>query len=201
MNKEESTLKKDLVGSVIIGFAAAALSLIVINNLSIPIANWVPFIVFPFLTISGILVGRFLGNKLPILYKFVKFGEAGGLNWLVDFGVLNLLILVTGISSGIYYSVFKGASFVVATGNSYAWNKKWVFESKEKKVGGELTRFLIITVLGMALNVLIATSIVFFGPKVFEGIDSKVWANLAAAIGSLLAMAWNFIMYKFWVFK
>lgn len=201
MNNSESSLKKDVIGSFLIGILAGLFSLIVIKNLNIPVPFWAALIAFPIMTTVGILVGRFLGSKLPILYKFVKFGEAGGLNWLVDFGVLNLLILMTGIASGLYFSVFKGISFVVATGNSYAWNKKWVFESTEKKVGGELVRFLVITVIGMAINVALASIIVVFGPKLFGELESKVWANLAAAAGSLFAMAWNFIMYRFWVFK
>lgn len=198
--EKETTLKKDVIGSIIIGFAAAALSLIVIYNLVLPIPSWIPFVIFPVMTIAGIFVARLLGKKIPIMYKFVKFGEAGGLNWLVDFGVLNLLILVTGISSGLYYSLFKGASFIVSTINSYGWNKLWVFESRSKDSTGEATKFLISTLLGLGVNVGIASLIVFFGPKMFE-LDAKVWANLAAATGSLMAMAWNFLMYRFWVFK
>ncbi len=197
---KEATFRKDLIGATIIGFAAAGLSLIVLKNLELEISYLVPFLFFPFLTIAGIFVGRLLGNKIPILYKFVKFGEAGGLNWLVDFGVLNLLIMITGISAGLVYSLFKGASFVVATVNSYGWNRLWVFESKSKDTGNEITRFLVITILGLGINVAIASAIVFAGPKIAE-LDSKIWANAAAAVGSLVAMGWNFIMYKFWVFK
>lgn len=202
MKKEKETyLKKDLIGSVIIGFAAAALSLVVIKNLAIPVPLWTPFLVFPAMTVPGIMVGRFLGVKIPIMYKFVKFGEAGGLNWLVDFGILNLLMLLTGVSAGVVYSIFKGISFIVATANSYVWNKHWVFESRNKEEGKEAFKFLVSTGLGMAVNVLIATLIVFAGPRMITGIDTKVWANIAAAVGSLLAMAWNFVMYRFWVFK
>lgn len=199
--EKETTFKKDLIGSLIIGVAAGALSLVVIKNLAIPVPLWSPFIIFPVMTVSGILVGRFLGNRLPIMYKFVKFGEAGGLNWLVDFGVLNLLILLTGISAGIVFSIFKGISFIIATTNSYFWNKQWVFESKSKEEGKEAFKFLVSTGLGLAVNVLIASVIVFAGPKMISGVDAKVWANVAAGVGSLTAMGWNFIMYRFWVFK
>lgn len=198
--QKEATFKKDLIGSIIIGFAAALLSLIVIKNLEIKISFIYPFLVFPFLTIAGIFFGRFIGKKIPILYKFVKFGEAGGLNWLVDFGVLNMLIMLTSISTGIFYSVFKGISFVVATFNSYFWNRMWVFESKNKDTTKEIFKFLIITLIGLGINVATASLIVFFGPKLTV-LEPKIWANIGAAVGSLVAMGWNFIMYKFWVFK
>lgn len=199
--EKETTLKKDLVGSAIIGVVAALFSLIVIKNLSIPLPLWAPFVIFPGMTVSGIVVGRFLGKKLPIMYKFVKFGEAGGMNWLVDFGALNLLILLTGISAGIWYSVFKGISFIGATANSYGWNKYWVFESKAKDQGTEAFKFLVSTGLGMLVNVIVASLIVFAGPKIMPTLESKVVANIGAAVGSLIAMGWNFLMYRFWVFK
>ena len=201
MKKEKfAPLKRDLTGATIIGFAAATLSLIVLANLDVPLPYWAPFIIFPTMTIAGIFVARWLSRWISIMYKFVKFAETGGLNWLVDFGVLNLLIMFTGLSTGIAYAVFKGVSFLVATTNSYAWNKWWVFEARTKSVGSEAGKFVFSTLLGLVVNVGIASLIVIFGPKFVE-LDPKIWANIAAGIGSLSAMAWNFIMYKFWVFK
>jgi len=34
-----------------------------------------------------------------------------------------------------------------------------------------------------------------------EGADLTVWANLGALVGTLAGLAWNFIGYKFIVFK
>ncbi len=201
MAKEnEAPIKRDLVGSLIIGVAAALLSIIVVANLGIPIPLWSTFLIFPPMTVAGIYVGRFLGKRIPVMYKFVKFGEAGGLNWLVDFGVLNLLIMFTEISTGIWYSIFKGISFIVSATNSYFWNKLWVFESRNKDAAGEISKFAIATVLGVGVNVTIAALIVWIGPSMYN-LNSVVWANIAAAAGSIIAMLWNFILYKIWVFK
>lgn len=195
-------LARDLGGAAIIGVLASIFAFIVVTNLKFNISWLILLLGFTGLTVLGILITRLFGEKIPLIYKFGKFGEAGGLNWLVDFGVLNLLILLTGINAGIYFSVFKGGSFAVASTNSYFWNKFWVFEKgKTKKVGAELTRFIISILIGMTVNVLIASTIRFFGPNIFSGIDGNLWANIAAGIGSLLAMVFNFAMFKLWVFK
>ena len=124
----------------------------------------------------------------------------GALNTFLDLGVLNLLILVTGISAGTTYSVFKGASFIVAALNSYAWNKWWTFESKKEKIGKEFTQFMFVSVIGFFLNVGTATLTVnVVGPQF--GITPTLWANIGALLGTMVVFVWNFVGYKFWVFK
>lgn len=202
MDKKQPTMNKqstDLKASALIGLLASIFSLILIRNLNIQIALWMPFLVFIPLCVGGIFIVRFIGEKIPALYQFGKFGETGGLNVLIDFGVLNLLILISGVSTGIFFITFKAISFLVATTNSYIWNKFWVFVKKEKEgETKEVSSFFLVTLIGLGINVTIASLIFFIGPK---NIDTKILANIAAAFGALTAMMWNFLGYKFVVFK
>ncbi len=196
------SFKKDLIGAAIIGAGATVFAYVILSNLNVSNTYLLASLVFLPLCVVGILVGRFLSKYLAIMYKFVKFGEVGGLNWLVDLGVLNILIMITGFSTGIYFSVFKGISFVVSATNSYFWNKNWVFDkSKTKDVGKEVGKFGVSTISGLVFNVLVASLILYFGKNVLSGFDDKNWANIAAVGGSLSAMIFNFVLYKFWVFK
>lgn len=198
MNK----LKTDLAASAIIGLLASIFSLIVILNLGLNVPLWTPFIVFVPLCIVGIFIARIIGANIPFFYQFGKFGEAGGLNWLVDFGFLNLFILVFSISTGIFYSIFKGISFILSVTNSYFWNKFWVFAKKDTKdEASELGKFALVSIIGLGVNVFLASLVVFVGPSFQATISPKLWANIAAAFGSLSAMMWNFLGYKFFVFK
>lgn len=195
-------LKRDLGGAAIIGVLASIFAFIVVTNLKLNISWPILLLVFTTLTVAGIFVIRLLGAKIPLIYKFGKFGEAGGLNWITDFGILNLLIMLTGINGGLYFSVFKGISFVGASTNSYFWNKFWVFEKgNTKKLVSELTKFAVSVTLGLIVNVLIASAIRFTGPGIIANISGNLWANIAAAVGSLLAMVFNFALFKLWVFK
>ncbi len=198
------TVKKDYLASIIIGAVAAVLSVIMVNNLGFQslkvymLAALILLIMPP----AGILVARLIGRKSHSLYQFIKFAETGGLNTFVDLGILNLLILMTGLSGGIFYSIFKGTSFTVAVINSYFWNKHWVFESHIK--GGvrqekEFAKFVTVSVGGFLVNVLVASAIVFFGKSAIN-LTPKLMANLGAAIAFIVTMMWNFFGYKLIVF-
>jgi putative flippase GtrA len=209
---ESKLTKSDIIVSLLIGSAAGWLLLIIINNISqtlpqvklIPLWVWPVF--FPLFCLVWFLLIFFLSKKWLTFYQFGKFVLVGGLNFLVDLGVLNLLIFFTGIAAGWFYSLFKGISFAVAVINSYFLNKFWTFKSAAtndqsvKKVGKEFLTFVVISVIGLGFNNLVASLLVNgLGPQ--WGISENVWANVGAVTASFLAMFWNFIGYKFIVFK
>lgn len=194
-------VQKDYSGAIIIGVLAAILSRVMIVNLDLSI----PYLAFALAIFVacplGILVARFfLNKKIVSLYQFVKFGETGGLNTFIDLGILNLLILITGINGGLYYSLFKGVSFLTAATNSYFWNRFWVFESTEKKkTADEALKFYIVTIIGFLINVLIATLVVKFGQGKFD-IAGNLLANIGAVAAFVITMLFNFFGYKLFVF-
>ncbi|MEK7447317.1 MAG: GtrA family protein [Patescibacteria group bacterium] len=194
--------KKDYKASLIIGAAAAALSVIMVKNFGVtnPATYVLVAVMLLILPPVGIFVARLVGKKIVALYQFIKFAETGGLNTFVDLGVLNLLILITGLSAGIYYSLFKGISFVSAVINSYFWNKHWVFESKEKGEAGEkeFAKFIMVSIGGFIVNVSAASLIIYLAKG--SSMESKTLANVAALIAFVLTMAWNFLGYKLVVF-
>lgn len=195
-------LKKDYKASLIIGAVAAALSVIMVKNFGIE--NLLIYIgvalVLLVLPLAGIFVARLVGKKAISLYQFIKFAETGGLNTFVDLGVLNFLILITGFTAGLYYSIFKATSFVAAVLNSYFWNKHWVFESKAKGKSEEkeFAKFVLVSIGGFIINVAVASLIVALAKDSTQG--PKIIANVAAAIAFILTMAWNFLGYKVVVF-
>ncbi|MBI2626236.1 MAG: GtrA family protein [Candidatus Nealsonbacteria bacterium] len=131
----------------------------------------------------------------------IKFVLVGALNTLVDLGVLNLLIFTSGISTGFAYSAFKGVSFTVAVINSYFLNKFWTFKGQGGATARkEFTQFFIVSFVGFGINVGVASLVVnIIGPQL--GIGDKLWANVGAICATFAAMTWNFLGYKFIVFK
>ena len=85
------------------------------------------------LTVAGMFIAKSLALYFPLLLQLAKFIVVGVLNTLVDLGVLNLLILVTDVTLGPFYVIFKSISFIAAVSNSYVWNKYWTFESKSSE--------------------------------------------------------------------
>ena len=135
-------------------------------------------------------------KKGDIFYQFSKFFLVGGMNVLIDLGILSLLIVLFKIDKGLWYSAFKGFSFLLATVNSYFWNKLWTFETEK----GKFDRFLAVSLIGLLINVGTASLIVNLISIPF-GLTAGAWAIIGALGGSLASLTLNFLGYKFIVFK
>jgi len=196
--------KKDFLASVLAGFLIGLFSFPVTVNLlgdrkllifSIAIGLWV-------LTVVGIGVAGFLGRWLKILFEIAKFGVVGILNTLIDFGVLNLLSYLTKVFGGLALIPLNVISFSVAVVNSYLWNKHWTFKTGGlSQKGKEFAGFVAVSVIGAFLNtatVYLLTTLVFFDGLIFS---SELRLNLAKLAATLVSLTWNFVGYKFFVFK
>jgi|GEM_PF-70648 len=199
--------KTDLIFVLIIGEMVAWLAFAILKTLEFDTVIWKIHlglflaIFVPITALICLYITYLLGKKIPVIFQAGKFITVGISNTLIDWGVLNLLILITGIPAGLFYSVFKGASFLIAVINSYFWNKFWTFKKREiEKPGREFLQFLAISAIGMGINVGVASFVVnVIGPQ--AGISLKAWATVGAAIATIFAMVWNFLGYKFIVFK
>lgn len=179
-------------------------------------------IVVPVLWILGVNLGYFLGRWFRFFNQFGKFSAIGFTNAAVDFGVLNLLIANTGISGGGWYPVFKGISFVCAIIPSYFWNKYWAFrpaadvdrgvEPQRQKVDQgsapdnvgtgtfEFAKFMSVAIVAILINDGVASLVVNYVDPM-AGLNSAVWANVGAVIGSATALVFSFLGFKVAVFK
>jgi putative flippase GtrA len=159
------------------------------------------FILFPLITLFCLWIAFLIGRKFLFVFQVAKFVLVGVLATIVDLGAFSGLILISGIAAGFYASVFKGITFIAATGSKYFLDKFWAFEKMEKTgMGKEFSQFFIVTLIGFAANVGLFSFINNnIGPQF--GIETKLWANLAALSAAVLTAAWNFFAYKFIVFK
>lgn len=194
---------RDLVFGAINGAFIGILAPFIFSNLAlklpVPIVVFVPLLAF--LSSLGIATGYVLSKVRPFFFQLSKFGLIGVANTVVDLGIYNLFIYMSDVSSGYMIAVFKSFSVLAAIVNSYVWNKFWSFEKKETgNVGEEFTQFLMVSLVGLLLNVGITAFVVnIIGAPV--GIADKTWANVGGLTASVLVLTWNFVGYKFFVFK
>lgn len=201
--------KSDIILGLIIGELIALLSLPVLKNFNVGIKliYWIWPIILPIFTVIGLLIAYYIGKRIIVIWEIAKFVVVGALNTFVDLGVLSLLILLTGITSGAYYGVLKGFSFLIATVNSYLWNKNWTFSSMGEgededltEKGKEFGKFVLISGIGFFINVSAALVIVnWIGPSL--NIPPNILAILGGVFAAFCSMTWNFLGYKFLVFK
>ena len=200
--------KSDILSSLILGELAAVFLLLISKNLEhdIPVldmlvkAKWLVFFLVPLLATFGVYSTFRLGRRNPLFFQFGKFLTIGLSNTSIDFGILNLLMFLTNIESGYLYSLFKAVSFLVAVINSYFWNKFWTFENTGTAIGKEVLQFITISGIGFGINVIVASFIVNVIGSVGE-ISPRLWANIGAFAAILISVFWNFLGYKFVVFK
>lgn len=209
MEKKNESFKKDIVLSFLSGEIASWFLIFIIKNPYVKefenlaqIKSFLFFlpIVFPLIFLMGIIGAKFFEKIFQPIFQFAKFVEIGILNTFVDMGVLNLLTGLTGITSGLYLIPMNATSFLVAVTNSYYWNKFWTFKRGMKMVKKEFLSFVVISAIGLGIN----TGVVFLGTTIFlplANLSAGAWLNLVKIFATLIVMFWNFLGYKFIVFK
>ncbi|MDO8664634.1 MAG: GtrA family protein [Candidatus Liptonbacteria bacterium] len=202
--------KKDLTLSLIIGGAVGILFQPIISNFSVDMGRLatvslselrvIAFFVFLFGAPAALFAFYLLSRFVPVLYQFAKFACIGVLNTTVDLGIFNLETFLYGsLPVALVFSVFKAISFLAATTNSFFWNKYWTFGTNARPQAGEVVKFYAIAIIGGFLNVGVATAV---RTANFSFVSANTLVNFVAPIcGILVVFLWNFIGYKYVVFK
>lgn len=145
-------------------------------------------------------ISYLIGKKFLFVFQVAKFLLIGILATLVDLGVFKFLGFIF-LGTKLTDAIFKGISFLVATFAKYWGNKFWAFEKMEKTgMGKEITQFFVVTAISLGINVGIFSFVVnVIGPQF--GILLETWKTIGVIIASIVVAVWNFLGYKFIVFK
>ena len=93
--------------------------------------------------------------------QFFRFVLIGIMNTGVDLLILNLAAWIFAITEGLSYALVKSLSFMGAVIVSYFANKHWTFNDHSKHQSGrKFSHFILISLVGMLINVLAATVVV-----------------------------------------
>jgi len=223
--------KKDYLIAAVAALITVAFLTPMIKNVKIGggMIVYALFAVVPVCWVFGIWLGRFLARWLKFMKQFARFVVVGFLNTAIDFGILNILSIVTGVVAGIKLGSINIVGFAIAALNSYFWNKHWVFQKevqeagpiaspqakpgesesgREKPAGADVLPFIAVAVTGALINsgiVALLTCPCFTsflsGVPVLGGMDAQRWLNVAKACATAFVLVWNFIGMKIFVFK
>lgn len=140
------------------------------------------------------LLNRLRANPKE-LERFLKFAMVGTLGAVIDFSVLNLLILGFGWSKALSNTF----SFSIAVLSNFTWNRLWTFpESRERPVRTQLPQFILVNLIGLGINQLVFLSLdhYVFGPWLGE-----LGYNVAKAVAILIVLFWNYGINRIWTYK
>lgn len=125
--------------------------------------------------------------------QFMRFVIAGTLGFVVDAGVL---YLATSLGAGLYLG--RAMSFFSAVFVTWQINRKITFnygDQVPRSLWQEWWRYCWAMMLGGAINFSAYAATMHFAPV-------RSWTPLlGVAVGTGMAMLWNFFFSKFWVFR
>jgi len=155
------------------------------------------WIALPFFSLFCLWLAYLIGKKWLFIFQAAKFLLVGAFATIIDlkiFELLTLLLIPIPLIS-------KSISFLVATFLKYWGNKYWTFGKYEgEDINKEIIQFFIITSVGLIVDV---ASFYYFtkimGPQF--AISSAIWIKLSVIFAAITAALWNFLGYKFLVFK
>ncbi len=148
----------------------------------------------------GLFIGSRIARKFPHFWQFTKYFAVGSLATAMDLGIFNLLSFITQTFSGFLIVVFNIISFSITLANAYFLHKFWSFEKNSRPQIGEFSQYAGVTIVSVTLN----TALVYFlttilGPP--GTLSPALWENIAKVIAAPPVVIWNFLFYKFWIFK
>lgn len=216
MEENKSVLtKRDLYLGLLAGLIIGLIALPVFKAAKQSLYDQIAVFLVPFFLLAvpvGLIIASWISKKIAIVWQLSKFIVIGGMNTLIDLGVLSLVtfafrglfnieskdLLIFSIT---FYSLYKALSFITANISSYYWNKYWTFQkTSSEKAGSEFLQFFLVSMVGFVINVVVA-SYVFKVIPPFAGMNSDQWGLIGAGAGAIVGLAWNFLGYKFIVFK
>ncbi len=134
-------------------------------------------------------------NNQGELTRFLKFAVVGAIGSAIDFGVLNLLVLLFGWPKGNANLVSVSCAIV----SNFLWNRYWTFpESRERSFHTQLGQYALVNLIGLAINqvVFLTTDTLWFEPTF-----GTLGYNLAKATAILIVLFWNFFVNRRWTYK
>lgn len=129
------------------------------------------------------------------LRDLLRFGLVGGLGFLIDVGLFNLLLL-TALSHAPL--VAKSISVLAAIGANWAGNRWWAFRDRRgSNAGREALAFLMISLAGSAISLgCLGLTHYVFGFK--TPLDDNLSAN---GLGLALGSAFRFVAVRAWLYR
>jgi putative flippase GtrA len=119
--------------------------------------------------------------------QLAKFCIVGASGYVVNLAVYALLL----DWANLHYRLAATGSFLVAVTNNYTWNRIWTFRHQRGHMGYQGLRFLIVSVIVYAGNLVLLTLLV----------EAGLGKIVSQAIAIVLVTPLNFLGNKLWSFR
>ena len=135
--------------------------------------------------------------------QVVRFAVVGALNTLIDYVVFIGLTIAFHLSlSSVWLAKYPSSAIAMLV--SYVLNRRWVFQSRARRVGRESARFFATTIFGVLvvqnlLTQFFSSGFPFFGKAAWRALDaigiapSEDFVIKTVAFCLAASLTWNFV--------
>ncbi len=131
-------------------------------------------------------------------WQLARFSLVGCMNTVVDLLFLNTLLLLFPTTSPFMLLGFNALAYSMGAVNSFFLNKYWTFGRKHRTTRGELGRFGITTLCGIALS----SCIIWLASDVLHPflLNPTLWANVSKVFAVSCTSLISYTAMSLWVF-
>ncbi len=137
--------------------------------------------------------------KREISKEAVRYLAVGGLGYLIDAGLFNILSLFVDLGFGEFNPIAnKVVSSLIAIVVTYFGNSRWTFKHRTGRPEGfgRVARYGVVNLIGFAIGL----GSLWFSRFVL-GFESLLADNISAnVVGVGLALVFRFLANRYWVF-
>lgn len=138
--------------------------------------------------------------------RFLHFAVVGIIGAVVDFGIMNLLTRLAGVSLVVAGTI----SFICAILSNFLWNRYWTYpDSRSKPVYQQLITFSVVSVSGLIIRIPILALVEPLMYKLLSALPYKIpyfstkalGDNITLAVAVGIVMFWNFFANRYWTYN
>lgn len=192
-----------------IGALNAALDFILLNLLTeaFSIQKGAGLGALNIISVSAAIIQSYFWNKswafiktgaVSVLTQFTRLVLVGGL------GVTAFAAVLAGsqLNYGVVYFIWLLCMYIVLQLGVWA-SVRGDSASVPNQSGtrAEFVGFVVVSIIGAGINSLILTGLVAYFGHSLPGISEKLFKNIAKIAATVVSLMWNFIGYKFFVFR
>jgi len=159
------------------------------------------WLAFPTLAVFCLWAAYNIGKKFLFVFQAAKHLLVGAATTVIDLKIFELLFWLLLPAIFLPAVVIKAASFLLSTLLKYWGNKHWAFSRREREeVRKEILQFFGVTIVGLLLDV---AAFYYFTAVLGSqfNMPAALWVKTSVLTAAFVAAAWNFLGYKFIVFK
>jgi putative flippase GtrA len=149
---------------------------------------------------SGVEIQKYsLGRqRVGLLVQLLRFCIVGGLNTFVDVLAFNLLVWGLPTHDSGLLVVYNSLAFTIGAVNSFCWNKLWTFKQRSSATNGQVTRFVLVTSLGIICN----DAFLWLATTILNSLSLNgfLWVNVAKISAIAGSVGVSYIGMRFSVF-